>query len=481
LEDGAVSSKSVRSIKSEKVETTANISDSNDQNLSNLNSINQQQAQLPSNTPESNQVVEKVINQTPLTPASPLTAFLQSSDQKMQSILNTKKRVVHRYFDELSQTYVQAHNREYKDFNLKGTSNPSAIAVSGSNQHNNSALDQIRQTVSKITHYNEFKNIASVNYNSDMYATSSIVSSVDFDRSYEHFAMAGVTKRIKIFDFQNIIERPSSGVHYPLYEMTHTAKLSCVNWNRYFRQQLACSDYDGVVTLWDAEQGKCVQSFQEHEKRCWGVQFCEVDPRLLASGSDDSKVKIWSTNSDYSLMSIDAKSNVCCVIFKPESKYHVLFGTADHTIHYYDIRNPKEPVALFKGHKKAVSYVKFTGDNEFISASTDSTLKMWRLNEGQCVRTYTGHTNEKNFVGLDTRNGYVVTGSENNTVFLYANELSKPLMTYKFDDVGQTAAGAATGNGKKDEGVNDFVSAVCWSNVSFDLIFNFFFEKYQIA
>ena len=61
-------------------------------------------------------------------------------------------------------------------------------------------LDQIRDTVSKITTYSEIRSIASVNYNSDMYSMSSIVSSVDFDKSFEHFAMAGVTKRIKIFD-----------------------------------------------------------------------------------------------------------------------------------------------------------------------------------------------------------------------------------------------------------------------------------------
>ncbi len=213
-----------------------------------------------------------------------------------------------------------------------------------------------------------------------------------------------------------------------------------------------------MVTLWDAEASSLVRSYQEHEKRCWSVQFCEVDPRLIASASDDSKVKIWSTNSEYSLLSIDTKSNVCCCVFKPDSKFHVLFGTADHNIHYYDLRQPKEPVQLFKGHKKAVSYVKFIGPQTLVSASTDSTLKSWDL-EGHCTRTYMGHANEKNFVGLETRDGYIVTGSENNHVYLYYDELSKPLLSYNFDE---------TANIKKETNeppVADFVSAVCWSNV----------------
>jgi WD40 repeat protein len=28
---------------------------------------------------------------------------------------------------------------------------------------------------------------------------------------------------------------------------------------------------------------------QEHDKRCWSVDFNAMDPNLLASGSDDSK------------------------------------------------------------------------------------------------------------------------------------------------------------------------------------------------
>jgi len=271
-----------------------------------------------------------------------------------------------------------------------------------------------------------------------------------------------VTKKIKVFEYATVV-KDTLDIHYPINEMECNSKISCVSWSSYYKGMMASSDYEGTVTIWDAFTGHKSRTFQEHEKRCWSVQFCDVDPRLIASASDDSKVKIWSTNNEYSLLSIDAKSNVCCVIFKPDSKYNVLFGTADHSIHYYDLRNAKEPVSLFKGHKKAVSYVKFTNGNEFVSASTDSNLKMWKLNEGQCVRSYTGHTNEKNFVGLDTNNGFIITGSENNTVYLYCNELTKPLLTYKFED------GAMT---KKDEGVNDFVSAVCWSNQNYVLAAN---------
>ncbi len=88
-------------------------------------------------------------------------------------------------------------------------------------------------------------------------------------------------------------------------------------------------------------------------------------------------------------------------------------------MHYYDLRNTKEPIRLFKGHRKAVSYVKFTNQNEFISASTDSTLRMWKLHESQHVSTYTGHHNEKNFVGLAANENYIVTGKRMSLSFKF--------------------------------------------------------------
>ena len=98
------------------------------------------------------------------------------------------------------------------------------------------------------------------------------------------------------------------------------------------------------------------------------------------------------------------------MVFKPNSHNHLLFGTADHRILYYDLRNLKEAVSLFNGHKNGVSHIKFNDENEFISASTDSNLKMWKLNESQCTRSYTGHVNTIKFVGLETHNGYILTG-----------------------------------------------------------------------
>ena len=41
-----------------------------------------------------------------------------------------------------------------------------------------------------------------------------------------------------------------------------------------------------------------------------------------------SSVKLWSTDMEHSVACLEAKANVCCVKFNPESRYHLSFGSA---------------------------------------------------------------------------------------------------------------------------------------------------------
>ena len=63
-----------------------------------------------------------------------------------------------------------------------------------------------------------------------------------------------------------------------------------------------------------------------------------------------------------------------------------------------------------------MSYVRFTSQEEVVSASTDSTLRMWDVKGLSPKRTYDGHVNEKNFVGLSVDSDFLACGSETNEV-----------------------------------------------------------------
>lgn len=159
-----------------------------------------------------------------------------------------------------------------------------------------------------------------------------------------------------------------------------------------------------------------------------------MNPTRFASGSDDSKVKLWSSTDRFSTGTIESKANVCSVKFHPGNNNQIIFGSADHHIHLYDLRKTDEPLVVFKGHKKAVSYVRFLNNHQLVSASTDSTLRLWDLNSNESIRSFSGHQNEKNFVGLSVNSdGSILScGSETNEVFAYHSSLSKPIAQHRF-------------------------------------------------
>ncbi|XP_058101022.1 protein SPA1-RELATED 3-like isoform X2 [Magnolia sinica] len=129
----------------------------------------------------------------------------------------------------------------------------------------------------------------------DLLNSSNLVCSLSFDRDREFFATAGVNRKIKIFECDTILNEDRD-IHYPVTEMASKSKLSSVCWNSYIKSQIASSDFEGVVQVWDVTRGQVFVELREHERRVWSVDFSLADPTKLASGSDDCAVKLWNIN-----------------------------------------------------------------------------------------------------------------------------------------------------------------------------------------
>ncbi|KAJ6828525.1 protein SPA1-RELATED 2-like [Iris pallida] len=146
----------------------------------------------------------------------------------------------------------------------------------------------------KYARYSKFEVCGSLR-SVDIVNPANVICSLSFDRDEDYFATAGVSKKIKIFEFGALL-KDCVDIHYPLIEMSSKSKLSCVCWNSYIKNYLASTDYEGVVQLWDASTGQGFTQYTEHRKRAWSIDFSLVDPTKLASGSDDCCVKLWSIN-----------------------------------------------------------------------------------------------------------------------------------------------------------------------------------------
>nr|XP_010915966.2 LOW QUALITY PROTEIN: protein SPA1-RELATED 4 [Elaeis guineensis] len=302
----------------------------------------------------------------------------------------------------------------------------------------------------------------------DLLSSSNLVCSLGFDRDKEFFAAAGINRKIKIFECDMILSEDRD-IHYPVVEMGSRSKLSCICWNNYIKNQIASSDFEGRVQVWDVTRSHAFMEMREHEKRVWSVDFSLADPTKLASGSDDGAVKLWNINQAGSIGTIKTKANVCSVQFQPDSACSLAIGSADHKIYCYDLRNMRMPFYTLVGHTKTVSYVKYLDSSNIASASTDNSLKLWDLSSSTSrmldnpLQTFTGHTNVKNFVGLSISDGYIATGSETNEVFIYHKAFPMPVLSYKFNITDPIS-------GQEVDDASQFISCVCWRGQSSTLL-----------
>ncbi|XP_064977434.1 E3 ubiquitin-protein ligase COP1-like isoform X5 [Musa acuminata AAA Group] len=362
-----------------------------------------------------------------------------------------RKRKIQAQFKELQECYLQKRR-----LGASQSHHPKEKVNAKVREGYHVGLEDFQSILTTFTKYSRLRVIAELRHG-DLFHSANIVSSIEFDCDDEYFATAGVSKRIKVFEFSTVLNQPSE-VNCPVVELATRSKLSCLSWNKYSKNVIASSDYEGIVTVWDVTTRQSIMEYEEHEKRAWSVDFSRTEPSMLVSGSDDCKVKVWSTKQEASVINIDMKANICCVKYNPGSSVHVAVGSADHKIHYFDLRNTSSPLCVFKGHWKAVSYVKFLSTNELASASTDSTLRLWDVN-GTCpVRTFVGHTNEKNFVGLTVNHEYIACGSETNEVCVYHKAILTPAARHKL--------GSLDFDDAEDDAGLYFISAVCWKSDS---------------
>ncbi len=140
----------------------------------------------------------------------------------------------------------------------------------------------------------------------------------------------------------------------------------------------------------------------------------------------------------------------------PDSNYMLAYGSADHSVHYYDVRYTAQALQVFEGHGREVSFLKFMGIDEMVFSGVDSNIKLWDSNEMKLTRTYRGHLNDIHFIGLSVTDEYIACGSEQNSIYAYYKAVPQPVAEYRFASV-DLVTGAET-----NEYDESFVSSVCW-------------------
>ena len=78
-----------------------------------------------------------------------------------------------------------------------------------------------------------------------------------------------------------------------------------------------------------------------------------------------------------------------------------------------------ECVKTLQEHSECVFRLQALESGELISCSRDKTIKIWDLNEGSCIITLFGHTDEIKSIRIDNQTNILASCSEDKTIKIW--------------------------------------------------------------
>ncbi|MCU4175044.1 WD40 repeat domain-containing protein [Carboxylicivirga sp. N1Y90] len=126
-----------------------------------------------------------------------------------------------------------------------------------------------------------------------------------------------------------------------------------------------------------------------HEKSVISIALSN-NKELIASGSLDNTIKIWSADSLQHMQSIDAHSKpVCCLYFVDDT--YLVSASHDGLAYLWNIKTGERKV-IYDGHTKAISDIDISPNGKYLlTAAHDNTINLYAIATGDHIHRYKYH------------------------------------------------------------------------------------------
>ena len=188
---------------------------------------------------------------------------------------------------------------------------------------------------------------------------------------------------------------------------------------------LASGSFDKTVRLWSADTGELLDIFIGHENDITTVAF-SPDNQTLASGGWDATVRLWDIGAGEQKKMLTSRwYAVSSVAFSPTG--HILAGgTGDSVVVLWDT-STWQVEKILRGHSGIVDSVLFSPDGtKLASGSRDMTVRLWDPHSGQLLHTLRGHTGDGTRIAFSPDGNTLASGGRDRTVRLWEVSTGKP-------------------------------------------------------
>ncbi|KAM5519390.1 Vegetative incompatibility protein HET-E-1-like protein 7 [Fusarium oxysporum f. sp. phaseoli] len=193
---------------------------------------------------------------------------------------------------------------------------------------------------------------------------------------------------------------------------------------------IASGSDDHTIKIWSVVMGKEEQTLKGHTGSVSSVAF-STDDKLIASGSWDITVKIWNVETGEEERTLEGHTDhVNSVVFSSDGTL-IVSGSYDKTVKIWSVVSDREE-QTFKSHMNSVASVAFSKDgNLIVSGSWDKTVKMWSLTTYEEEQTLKGHADPVTSIVFSKDGTLIASGSDDGTIKIWNVATGKEERTFK--------------------------------------------------
>jgi WD40 repeat protein len=155
---------------------------------------------------------------------------------------------------------------------------------------------------------------------------------------------------------------------------------------------IATGHDDSVIRIWDVNRGLELRQLTGHQGAVRSISF-NRDSRLLVSGSEDRSVRIWDAATGSTLSSFTGhEGSLTSVAFSHDSQ-RVASGGINVKLHVWDTKTGLEVSRISNNDPYADARgVAFSHDSRWLAVgSHDQSVYLWDTSSGQMIRRFVGH------------------------------------------------------------------------------------------
>lgn len=197
---------------------------------------------------------------------------------------------------------------------------------------------------------------------------------------------------------------------------------------------VSSSENTGKIELWSVADGDLLHTFEGHMGAIRAVSI-SVNSKLLLSGGDDKTLRVWDIQNHTCFKVIKGHTNAIFSVQFNQEGTKAISGSGDRTVQLWDVESG-ECIKIFTGHTGSVTAVAYSADERFIiSGSYDKTIRLWNVESGECLRVFTGHESAVKSVPLSRDGRYILSGAADSTRWTSRGGMSGQDNTLKLWDL----------------------------------------------